>query len=39
VSPNPNLEMTMFLNALSFEGPAIVVQTVHSCALQAPPTS
>jgi len=38
VNPNPDLEMTMFLNAWSFgDGPAIVVRTIQSCSLQAPP--
>lgn len=39
VNPNPNLEVTMFVNAWSFQGPAIVVRTVDSCTLQAPPAS
>lgn len=37
VQPNPELEMTVFVNAWRAEGPTLIVRTFDSCALQPPP--
>ena len=38
VHPNPELELTAFVNAWRVEGPTLVVRTFDSCSLQAAST-